>query len=213
MMKGVDMTSQWNSDAEQPDDTDQDRQKAPARRYEHKSEEELINLLEELVRELKFRKNDATELITEIPEPEFSIEHSTTEASHFVKLPRSTSNLRPEATTVTWRIVLHSSNQKHKPLSLEVYEDIIIGRTQEYIVPDLDLTEYDALELGVSRQHALLHPTADSLELVDLLSANGTLVNQVRLEKGEYRALQNDDVLSFGKLHFRITIVGHPDSS
>jgi len=170
-------------------------------------------MLEELVLELKSRKTVTTELFTEVPKPEFSDVQSTAEVDHFVQLPRATSDLRPEAAAMTWRIVLQSSNHDHEPLNLEICEDVIIGRTQDYIVPDLDLTEYDAQELGISRQHALLHPTPDSLELVDLLSSNGTAVNQVRLKKGEYRALKHDDVLSFGQLHFMLKIVDRPDSS
>lgn len=202
------MAGQWDSDAERPS---ANQEATGRRRYEHIAEEELIGMLEELILELKLRKKLATGLFAEIPKPEFSSVQLTGEANHFVKLPRSTGDSRPEAVARTWRIVLHSSDDNHDPLNLEIHEDIIIGRAQDYVVPDLDLTEYDAQELGVSRQHALLHPTADSLELVDLLSANGTLVNQVKLKKGEYRALEHDDVLSFGNLHFMLKIVDQPD--
>jgi hypothetical protein len=206
------MAGQWNPGTEPPG-ADSDRQEAPGwRPHEHKTEDELIDMLEEIILELKARREITTLLFTEIPRPEFSSAQSTAEANSFVKLPKSASDPRPEAAALAWRIVLHSSHDNHDPLNLEIHEDVIIGRTQDYIVPDLDLTEYDAQELGVSRQHALLHPTADSLELVDLLSANGTSVNQERLKKGEYRALKHDDVLSFGKLHFMLKIVDQPDS-
>lgn len=201
-----------NSGADRPD-TDQGGQESFGRgRYKDKSLEELIDMLDELVLEIKSRKSEITQVISRVPKPEFPSEASGSEATHFVRLPRSTSNLLPEATAVNWRIVLQSSDHRHKPLNLEIYDDIIVGRTQEYIVPDLDLTEYDALERGVSRQHALLHPTEDSLELVDLLSSNGTFVNDVRLKKGENCLLKDGDVLSFGLMHFKLTIVGQPGS-
>jgi len=169
-------------------------------------------MLDELVLEIKSRKSEITQVISRAPKPEFPREALKSEATHFVRLPRSTSNLLPEDDALAWRIVLQSSQHGHKPLNLEIYDDIIIGRTQEYIVPDLDLTEYDALERGVSRQHALLHPTEEGLEIVDLLSSNGTYVNEVRLEKSEHQMLKDGDVLSFGLLHFKLTIVGQPDS-
>lgn len=207
------MTGNGKSKAERPV-VKRDRQGLPGQgRYADKPLEELIDMLEELVLELKSRKEEATEVIGKIPKPEFPNQELATESPHFVKLPRSTSNRLPEVAALNWHIVLTSSDYHHKPLYLEIYNDIIVGRTQEYIIPDLDLTEYDALTLGVSRQHALLHPTADGLEIVDLLSANGTLVNEVKLKKGEYRSLKNDDVLSFGLLHFKLQIVRRPDSS
>lgn len=169
-------------------------------------------MLDALVFELKLRMGEITVVISDIPKPEFPGEVLATDATHFVRLPRSTSNLLPEDDAIAWRIVLQSSEHGHKPLNLEIYDDIIIGRTQEYIVPDLDLTEYDALALGVSRQHAMLHPTEEGLEIVDLLSSNGTYVNEVRLAKGEHRTLEDGDVLSFGLLHFKLTIVGQPGS-
>jgi hypothetical protein len=169
-------------------------------------------MLDELVSEIKSRKGEITQVISRAPKPEFPREALESEATHFVRLPRSTSNLLPEVDALAWRIVLQSSEHGHKPLNLEIYDDIIIGRTQEYIVPDLDLTEYDAMERGVSRQHALLHPTEDGLEVIDLLSSNGTFVNGVRLNKGEQRTLQDDDVLSFGLVHFKLTIVGRTGS-
>jgi len=169
-------------------------------------------MLDELVFELKLRMGEITVVISDIPRPEFPGPVEAPDATYFVRLPRSTSNLLPEADALAWRIILHSSEHGHKPLNLEIYDDIIIGRTQEYIVPDLDLTEYDALERGVSRQHALLHPTEEGLEIVDLLSSNGTYVNEVRLDKSEHLMLQDGDVLSFGLLHFKLTMVGQTGS-
>ncbi|MFP4323334.1 MAG: FHA domain-containing protein [Anaerolineales bacterium] len=65
----------------------------------------------------------------------------------------------------------------------------------------LDLTPYDAFNLGVSRKHAVIkQPEPDKLVLLDLSSSNGTFINGVRLQANVPYQLTNGDEIHMGKL-------------
>lgn len=73
----------------------------------------------------------------------------------------------------------------------------------------LDLTPYDAFDLGVSRQHAVIRrPTKDKLTVSDLGSNNGTFINGARLQAKIPYTLHNEDRLQLGKL--LITVIFEP---
>jgi pSer/pThr/pTyr-binding forkhead associated (FHA) protein len=74
-------------------------------------------------------------------------------------------------------------------------------------VPNIDLGDYDALELGVSRQHAMIEQHYGVFTLTDLGSTNGTHVNGRRLMIGENRILRHGDVVCLGKLVIYIYMV------
>jgi hypothetical protein len=133
-----------------------------------------------------------------------------TKVQKFVRLPTVSARKRDGATDTTWKIVLFSSDPTHKPLGLEIYDDSFIGRAAAGITPDLDLTEYDGEKTGVSRQHALLRPTASSLFLIDLGSTNGTSRNGKKLNAGVGQKLKDKDTITFGTLHFSIRIISGP---
>ena len=63
--------------------------------------------------------------------------------------------------------------------------------------PDLDLTVPD---ISVSDLHCELHPgEAGAMNVVDLDSTNGTLINLKRLEPGTPTLLRNEEVLTVGR--------------
>ena len=129
----------------------------------------------------------------------------------YVRLPAAPVRERNDEAETTWRLGLVSSDPDAKPLGLDIYDDVIVGRETQDITPDLDLTEYDAEERGVSRRHALLRPTKNSLFLIDLGSTNGTLRNGLRLSTGVAVKLKKDDIISFGRLDFVAKIVSQPE--
>ena len=61
-------------------------------------------------------------------------------------------------------------------IPLEGSEEFTVGRVSgtQPILPDIDLTPYRAYEGGVSRLHATIRVTRESVSLSDLGSANGT---------------------------------------
>ena len=86
----------------------------------------------------------------------------------------------------------------------ELDGEVIIGRFAygSNEAPDIDLSDHEAEERGVSRHHISLHydPQENIIRLVDLNSANGTFINGQRLRQGEERVLRNGDELRLGRL-------------
>jgi hypothetical protein len=73
-------------------------------------------------------------------------------------------------------------------------EETTIGRS-----PDCDIFLDD---VTVSRRHAVVRRSGDSLEIADLGSLNGTFLNRRRIEEGE---LDDGDELQIGK--YRLTFL------
>ena len=92
------------------------------------------------------------------------------------------------------------------PISLTGQDEYSLGRgdPKQGHIPDLDLGPYRALELGVSRLHAVLQVSGHGLTLTDLGSTNGTLVNGVRLAPHAPQPLRDGDELRLGKLALRV---------
>jgi hypothetical protein len=92
----------------------------------------------------------------------------------------------------------------------EVPEPIVILPTKQTILgridsissqrPDLDLSPYGALEKGVSRIHAAINRSEDTLTLIDMGSSNGTHLNGQRLAPEQPRVLRDGDEIRLGKL-------------
>lgn len=94
-------------------------------------------------------------------------------------------------------------------------ERIIVGRfdASSPSKPDLDLTPYGAFEKGVSRSHAALVRSEYALAVVDLGSANGTLVNGRRLISNQPHIVRDGDHITFGQLAVSIHFRGSSESS
>ena len=134
------------------------------------------------------------------------------ESLAFCRLPARSSKPVEDETT-TWRIVLVSLNSQKDPLSLEIYDNITIGRSLGSFKVDLDLTPFQALELGVSREHAALHPMKDRLLLFDRDSTNGTFCNFKSASAAEPLQIENNDIISFGALNFQVKIIRYPEGA
>ncbi len=85
---------------------------------------------------------------------------------------------------------------------MDLHEQIIIGRSgkESDTQPDLDLSEEDGAELGVSRIHAAIQWSNYGLVVSDLGSTNGTLLNNSRLPVQRPFSLRSGDELRFGDL-------------
>lgn len=88
------------------------------------------------------------------------------------------------------------------PIVLQPARRIVFGRADKSSPnqPDLDLTPYGALERGVSRIHAAIERSEDTLTLIDMGSSNGTHLNGQRLSPDQPRVLRDGDEIRFGKL-------------
>ena len=79
-------------------------------------------------------------------------------------------------------VVLHVRDSA-EPLTLVPASSISLGRydSSSDTQPDIDFTPYGALDKGVSRHHASIEFTEDTLTLMDNGSSNGTFLNGQRL--------------------------------
>ena len=87
-------------------------------------------------------------------------------------------------------------------LEIPLTRPIRLGRidpTQD-IYPEVDLSSFLGLECGVSREHALIVRRGNVIEVEDLASTNGTLLNGKRLSPYLPVPLQDGDLLQLGKL-------------
>ncbi len=93
-------------------------------------------------------------------------------------------------------------------LPLAERNEFTLGRISEGqpIMPDIDLSPYQAYARGVSRLHAVLKREATHVFLMDLGSSNGTFVNGKRLTPNVDHAIANGDVVALGKLKIQILL-------
>lgn len=98
----------------------------------------------------------------------------------------------------------------HLPLDLQMGE-WIVGRGDAAQPVDLDLTNFQGVERGVSRQHAYFIYQQGSVYLVDLDSYNGTYLNGLQLQSGKMYRLRHGDEVEFGQLRavFRLASSGY----
>jgi pSer/pThr/pTyr-binding forkhead associated (FHA) protein len=91
-------------------------------------------------------------------------------------------------------------------VSLIGRESFSIGRATEgqAILPDVDLSEFDAYDQGVSRMHAEIRLRSDGAYLIDLESANGTMVNNHRLKALRDEQIGHGDVIQLGRLRLQV---------
>jgi hypothetical protein len=95
-------------------------------------------------------------------------------------------------------------------LPLAERSEFTLGRISEGqpIMPDIDLSPYQAYANGVSRLHAVIKREASHIFLMDLDSANGTYINGKRLNPNVEHTLKNGDVVALGKLKIQILLKG-----
>ncbi len=89
----------------------------------------------------------------------------------------------------------------------------LLGRTNytlgiaiegQAVIPDIDLGPFDAYKHGVSRIHAELQLTPEGLFIIDLDSANGTVINGTRIEAVKAVQLRHGDLIQLGGLDLQL---------
>jgi len=86
--------------------------------------------------------------------------------------------------------------------------EFTLGRVSEAqpIMPDIDLTPYQAYASGVSRLHAVIKREHEQVYVMDLGSSNGTYLNGKRLQPNTTQTLRHGDMLSLGKLKIQVLL-------
>ena len=87
-------------------------------------------------------------------------------------------------------------------IELPLSKEIVIGRLDatHAVFPDVDLTNEQGAEKGVSRRHARISRRHDQVFIEDLNSLNGTFLNATRLVPELPYPLKAGDQLQLGKL-------------
>lgn len=100
-------------------------------------------------------------------------------------------------------------------IRVEFDEEIIIGRRDAARNGNsrvhVDLTPYNAMKKGVSRQHVRLFPKDDRLMITDLQTANGTVLNGQKLQPSREYPLTGKDSLILGAFRLSVRITEQPD--
>ncbi len=95
-----------------------------------------------------------------------------------------------------------------RTIPLRGRSEYTIGRVSEDqpIIPDVDLTEFEAYIQGVSRLHAALKVGRQRLSIRDLGSSNGTRVNGQRIVPHVDYPLKPGDSVALGKLVIQVLV-------
>ncbi len=116
---------------------------------------------------------------------------------------------RPEAPAIpanSW-LSLHLMDSG-KILPLASRNEFTLGRLSEGqpIMPDIDLTPYQAYASGVSRLHAVVKRDTNRVMVMDLGSSNGTYLNGRRLNPHTEESLNHGDIVALGKLKIQVLL-------
>lgn len=86
--------------------------------------------------------------------------------------------------------------------------EFTMGRVAEGqpILPDVDLSPFEAYSQGVSRLHAALKIARNRVSILDLGSSNGTRVNGQKIVPHVDYPLNHGDIIALGKLKLQIII-------
>jgi hypothetical protein len=93
-------------------------------------------------------------------------------------------------------------------LHLSSQTEFTVGRVAEGqpILPDVDLSPYEAYAQGVSRLHAALKLNNQRVFITDLGSSNGTRVNGQKIMPNVDYPLNHGDVVALGKFKIQVLI-------
>ena len=93
-------------------------------------------------------------------------------------------------------------------IPLEGRVDYTIGRVSDgqSILPDVDLSPFDAYTQGVSRLHATFRIRQEGYFIEDLGSSNGTRINNNKIPPLTEQSVQHGDVISLGRFKIQALI-------
>jgi hypothetical protein len=142
--------------------------------------------------------------------------------TNFLSFPSQDAFPQPLVSEPVITVENRSREDKNCLLALELLDSLqtiqlcgnreyTIGRSSpgQQVLPDIDLTPYQAFALGVSRMHAVLKTRDDYHVIIsDLDSSNGTRINGQRIISQTDHELKNGDLLALGKFRIRIHITG-----
>ncbi len=138
-----------------------------------------------------------------------NIPHGTSDALTFQVRPKSppaavrTPGEEPDEAGVALHLV-----ESGQIMNLSGQTEYTIGRAAEgqFILPDVDLSNYQAYAQGVSRLHAALKINNQRVYITDLGSSNGTRVNGQKIVANVDFPLNHGDVIALGKFKIQVLL-------
>ena len=123
------------------------------------------------------------------------------------ELKKKSPRPEPASTPANSWLSLHLMDSG-KILPLASRNEFTLGRLSEGqpIMPDIDLTPYQAYASGVSRLHAVVKRDGNRVLVMDLGSSNGTYLNGRRLNPHVEEPLNHGDIVAVGKLKIQILL-------
>lgn len=96
-----------------------------------------------------------------------------------------------------------------KVVHLSDRKDFTLGRAIEgqSIIPDVDLTIFDAFAQGVSRMHCSLRIMNGDVYAMDLGSSNGTRLNGQKIVPHVEYSINHGDLLILGRLKIQVLLI------
>ena len=85
---------------------------------------------------------------------------------------------------------------------------LIIGRRNSTLPVDIDLGEFNAHEMGISRNHFRIEPApGGKLLVIDLKTVNGTQLNGEKMAAMRPYELHHGDEIKAGRLHLKVYFI------
>lgn len=102
------------------------------------------------------------------------------------------------------------STERDEVIEIPDQNEFTIGRfvKGQVITPDVDLNNYEAYDMGISRLHATIRINSEKNKIfvVDLGSANGSSVNGYEIPANSEVPLNHGDILSLGKFNMKVIL-------
>ena len=107
----------------------------------------------------------------------------------------------------TTEIAVYVAEEEEAQL-VNLTREVVLGRygakVADAATPVFDLTNFGAMEYGVSRKHALLRRLGSDIVIIDLESTNGTWLNGVQLNPNQPVMLKSSDKILLARLMLQI---------
>ncbi len=132
---------------------------------------------------------------------------SSEQATDPLEEPRDEEESKNLAGSGTFKTLVLSIEEGGR-IELPLSKEIVIGRldASHAVFPDVDLTNEQGAEKGVSRRHARISRRDDQVFLEDLNSLNGTFLNATRLVAVLPYPLKGGDQVQLGKLILTVSL-------
>jgi len=121
--------------------------------------------------------------------------------------PKSPASPPVQPTVVDAAVSLHMVDSG-QVVQLTGQTEFTLGRVSDGqpILPDVDLSHYEAYSQGVSRLHAAMKISNNRVVITDLGSSNGTRVNGQKIVPHVDYPLNHGDMIALGKFMIQILI-------